>query len=97
MSSPLALEEEKEALLERMRMSRAAYRSRLIHSDTVTLNFNNNPENGSRFPRSHVFQIVMHHPYLSALAVMGLWLIGPRRAFDMAVKSGHVITHYLSK
>ncbi len=83
-----SLQAEKEALLEHIHASRAAYRRMLTDLNTAEQQkFENKvarlaPEQPG-FPRSMTVRWVMKHPYLSALAVAGttaLIAIGPRRA-----------------
>ena len=74
MSDPL--EDEKKALLERMRASRNAYRSRFIHADE------DHHVDTQSFPRSHTFKFLTRHPYstiLSLPAIMRLLRSHKRR------------------
>ena len=89
MSLSVALDNEKEAVLERMRKNRADDRSRFVHRDAATL-YGNQVSN-SKFPRSHVFKILTDHPYLAAVAAIGILLLGPRKALRIAVKSSTAI------
>lgn len=58
-----ALEDEKRALLERMRASRSAYRSRFIHADE------DHHVDTRSFPRSHTFKFLTRHPYSAVLSL----------------------------
>jgi hypothetical protein len=58
-----ALEDEKKALLERMRASRNAYRSRFIHANE------NHHVDTQSFPRSHTFKFLTRHPYSAVLSL----------------------------
>jgi len=82
-----SLQEERDALLEHIHASRAAYRRMLtdinaaeeqkFHNEAARLA----PEQPD-FPRSKTMRWVIKHPYLAALAVAGtatLIVIGPRR------------------
>ena len=96
MSTPL--EEERRALLERMRASRANYRSRFpdepgsqaqpqrqhLHAPS--------PPNEHAFPRSHTFRLITRHPYVTALAASALIAAIPGGAVKKAVKGGAVLT-----
>jgi hypothetical protein len=83
-----SLQEERDALLEHIHASRAAYRRMLTEVNAVEEEkFQNEaarlaPEQPG-FPRSRTMRWIIKHPYLSALAVAGtaaLVVIGPRRA-----------------
>lgn len=56
------LEDEKKALLERMRASRNAYRSRFIHADE------DHHVDTQSFPRSHTFKFLTRHTYSAVLS-----------------------------
>jgi hypothetical protein len=58
-----ALEDEKRALLERMRASRNAYRSRFLHADE------DHHVDTHSFPRSHTFKFLTRHPYSAVLSL----------------------------
>jgi hypothetical protein len=85
-----SLQEERDALLEHIHASRAAYRRMLTEVNTAEEQKLDNriaklaPEQPG-FPRSMTVRWIMKHPYLSALAVAGtaaLVVIGPRRAMQ---------------
>ena len=82
-----SLQEERDALLEHIHASRAAYRRMLTDLNAAEeQKFNNEiaklaPETPG-FPRSMTVRWIMKHPYISAFAVAGtaaLLIIGPRR------------------
>jgi len=60
-----ALEDEKKALLERMRASRNAYRSRFVHADE-----DHHAKDTQAFPRSHTFRFLTRHPYSAAISLL---------------------------
>ena len=84
MSDPL--EDEKRALLERMRASRNAYRSRFIHADE------DHHVDTHSFPRSHTFKFLTRHPYSAALGLLATLAVVPRRSLNKAVKGGAAVT-----
>lgn len=89
-----SLEEEKRALLERMRASREDCRSR----------FPPEPDPGAHhpqvqplahphaFPRSHTFRFIQRHPYGAALVAGALIAAIPAGSVKKAVKGGAVLT-----
>jgi hypothetical protein len=86
-----SLEEERDALLEHIHASRAAYRRMLTEVNAVEeQKFQNEasrlaPEQPG-FPRSRTMRWIIKHPYLAALAAAGttaLIVIGPRRVVKM--------------
>lgn len=71
-----SLEDEKQALLNRMAASRVAYRRSLLGTDTVTTI--ENTASANSFPRSKTLRWIKEHPYLCMLAVAAV-AAGPRR------------------
>ena len=80
-----ALEDEKRALLERMRASRNAYRSRFLHADE------DHHVDTHSFPRSHTFKFLIRHPYSATLAALAAVAVLPRGSVRKAVKGSAAI------
>jgi hypothetical protein len=81
------LENERQALLERMSESRKDLRVRYVHeederafSDTGT------------FPRSRTFKFITRHPYYSSLGVLAALTALPSGSLSKAVRSGAALT-----
>jgi hypothetical protein len=80
------LEQERNALLERMHASRNNYRSELVHTEETE-------EPGRRattdaFPRSQTFKFITRHPYSTSLGLLAALLVLPRKPLGRAVKGG---------
>jgi hypothetical protein len=96
MSTPL--EEERRALLERMRASRENYRSRFPDEPSSQAHYkphhqhlhDPSPPNDHAFPRSHTFRLITRHPYVTALAASALIAAIPGGAVKKAVKGSAV-------
>ena len=77
------LEQERNALLERMHTSRNIYRSELSHTEepgrTIT---------ATEFPRSRTFKFISRHPYSASLGLLAALAVLPRRPLGRAVKGG---------
>ena len=77
------LEQERNALLERMHTSRNIYRSELAHPEepgrTVTFD---------AFPRSRTFKFISRHPYSASLGLLAALAVLPRGPLSRAVKGG---------
>ena len=75
------LEQERNALLERMHASRNNYRSELVHTEepgrTTTAN---------EFPRSQTFKFLTRHPYSTSLGLLAALAFLPRKPLRRAVK-----------
>ncbi|PTR13467.1 MULTISPECIES: hypothetical protein [unclassified Nitrosospira] len=77
------LEQERNALLERMHASRNNYRSELVYTEeprqTVTVD---------AFPRSQTFKFIARHPYSASLGLLAALAFLPRKPLRRAVKGG---------
>ena len=81
------LEEERNALLERMHASRHSYRSELVHVEE--------PEHTTAvgaFPRSRTFKFIARHPYYASLGLLAALSVIPRKPLGRAVKGGIALT-----
>jgi hypothetical protein len=80
------LEQERNALLERMHASRNNYRSELVHTEepgeTTAVN---------AFPRSRTFKFLTRHPYSTSLGLLAALAVLPRKPLGRAVKRGIVL------
>jgi hypothetical protein len=76
MKNAPSLEEERQALLEQIHASRAAYRRMLTEQDEQAQAAAESRLHGIRedpaFPRSRTIRWIMQHPYISAAAVAGV-------------------------
>jgi hypothetical protein len=81
-----ALEDERNALLERMHASRTTYRSELSHVEEQV-----EAAAADVFPRSETFRFVKRHPYYASLGLFAALSIMPRMPLRRAVKSGAVL------
>ncbi len=96
MNTPL--EEERRALLERMRASRKDYRSRFPDEASPQAHYKPqhqhlhapSPPSAHAFPRSHTFRFITRHPYVAALAASALIAAIPGGAVKKAVKGSAV-------
>jgi hypothetical protein len=77
------LEDERNALLERMHASRTTYRSELSHVEEQV-----DAVAADVFPRSETFKFVKRHPYYASLGLIAALSIMPRMRLRRAVKSG---------
>jgi len=83
-----ALEDERNALLERMHASRKTYRSELTHAkEQVQVRI----DDADAFPRSETFKFIQRHPYYASLGLLAALSIMPRMPLRRAVKSGAVL------
>lgn len=87
MSTPL--EDERNALLERMRDSRRYYRSVFIPADEHP---GGDSDHAQAFPRSHTFKFLTRHPYSISLGLLAALSMMPRGRLNRAVKGGLAIT-----
>lgn len=83
----IPLEDERKALLERMRESRQRYRSVFIPEDE-----HDEPADIGVFPRSHTFKFITRHPYSASLGLLAALSMTPRGPLNKAVKGGIAIT-----
>ena len=82
-----ALEDERNALLERMHASRKTYRSELTHAkEQVQVRI----DDADAFPRSETFKFIQRHPYYASLGLLAALSIMPRMPLRRAVKGGAV-------
>ena len=79
-----ALEDERNALLERMHASRKTYRSELTPAKEQV----QAPTRDDVFPRSETFKFIKRHPYYASLGLLAALSIMPRMPLRRAVKSG---------
>jgi len=100
-----SLQEERDALLEHIHASRAAYRRMLTDLNAAEeQKFENEiarlaPETPG-FPRSMTVRWIMKHPYISAFAAAGtaaLLIVGPRRAVRTVSNRVAVLKHSIPK
>jgi hypothetical protein len=77
------LEDERNALLERMHASRTTYRSEFSHAEEQV-----DAPAADVFPRSETFKFVKRHPYYASLGLIAALSIMPRMPLRRAVKSG---------
>jgi hypothetical protein len=87
MSTPL--EDERKALLERMRASRRYYRSVFIPADEPPAL---DSDRTQAFPRSHTFKFLTQHPYSTSLGLLVALSIMPHGRLNRAVKGGLALT-----
>jgi hypothetical protein len=94
-----SIEDERQAILDRMEASRERYRRMLRDQPEVIANVHHPvgrhaayavPED--RFPRSAAMRWVAQHPLLCAAAVAAVVVIGPRRIMRTAIKGGSAAT-----
>jgi len=78
-----ALEDERNALLERMHASRKTYRCELTHAKEQV-----QAPIDDVFPRSETFKFIKRHPYYASLGLIAALSIMPRMRLRRAVKSG---------
>jgi len=83
----IPLEDERKALLERMRESRRHYRSVLIPADE-----HDEPADIHAFPRSRTFKFITRHPYYTSLGLIAALSMAPRGPLNKAVKGGIALT-----
>jgi len=90
-----SIEDERQAILDRMEASRERYRRMLRGQPEVIANVHHPvgrhaayalPED--RFPRSAAMRWVAQHPLLCAAAVAAVVVVGPRRIMRTAIKGG---------
>lgn len=91
-----SIEDERQAILDRMEVSRERYRRMLRNQPEVIANVHHPvgrhaayalPED--RFPRSAAMRWVAQHPLLCAAAIAAVVVIGPRRIMRTAIKGGN--------
>jgi len=78
-----ALEDERNALLERMHASRKTYRSELTPAEGPV-----QAPTDDVFPRSETFKFIKRHPYYASLGLLAALSIMPRMPLRRAVKGG---------
>lgn len=100
MKNNYSLEEERQAILQRMQESREHYRHMLRDQPEVHVN-PNHPQGwhaayavaDNEFPRSKTMRWIAQHPFMCATAVTALIVIGPgRRLARTAAKRGDAAT-----
>ena len=64
----LSLEEQKKILLDRMEENRRNFRNNFIQQFSSTENSTDLSINSGEFPRSYIFKLLTHHPYLIGIA-----------------------------
>lgn len=94
-----SLEDDRQAILDRMESSRSRYRRMLRNQPEVIANVHHPvgrhaayavPED--RFPRSAALRWVAQHPLLCVAAIAAVVVIGPRRIARAALKGGSAAT-----
>ena len=85
------LENERQALLERMSESRQDLRVRFVHKE------DEHPDEGTLsgidvFPRSRTFKFITRHPYYSSLGLLAALAALPSGSLNKAVKGGMALT-----
>jgi len=80
------LEEQQNALLERIRAKRAEYRRQLLPHERL-LQEEQGIYDDNVFPRSITFRILTHHYYIVLIAAAALLFAGPRKTITAAVAS----------
>jgi hypothetical protein len=82
------LENERQALLERMSESRKDLRGRFVHKeeDEGTLS------GIDVFPRSHTFKFITRHPYYTSVGLLAALTALPSGSLSKAVKGGVALT-----
>jgi len=90
-----SLEEERQAILDRMESSREHYRRMLLNEPEVHASEHHPPERhashvmvSEEFPRSRAMRWMMQHPFLCITAVAAIVMIGPARLTRTALKGG---------
>lgn len=92
-----SIENERQAILDRMEASRERYRRMLRNQPEVIANVHHPvgrhaayalPEE-DRFPRSATMRWIAQHPLLCAAAIAAVVAIGPRRIVRTAIKGGN--------
>lgn len=79
------LEEEKQAVLERIRIRRAEYRMQFLPRER--LDKDGRLVDSDTFPRSVAFKLLTHHPFLLLGAAAALFFAGPRKSLIAAATS----------
>jgi hypothetical protein len=102
-----SLESERNAILNRMQMSRTGFRHMLADDEdemhaaaadlhaTSPLTSQHHPahiDSRHRFPRSATMRLLTRHPFACALTVAAVVVIGPRRIMRTVVNKGSVLT-----
>lgn len=94
-----SLEEERQAILDRMEVSRERYRRMLRNQPEVIANEHHPAGHhavyalpNDRFPRSAAMRWVAQHPVLCAAAIAAVIVIGPGRIARTAMKGGSAAT-----
>jgi hypothetical protein len=77
------LEQDRNALLERMHASRNNYRSELVHTEEP-----GRTAAADAFPRSRTFKFITRHPYSTSLGLLAALAVLPRKPLGRAVKAG---------
>lgn len=99
-----SLEEERQAILQRMQASREHYRHMLRDQPEVHAN-PHHPEgrhavyavDRNEFPRSKTMRWIAQHPFLCAAAVAALIVIGPGRIVRGAAKGGNAAPAFTAR
>lgn len=94
-----SLEDERQAILDRMAASRERYR-RMLHNQPEVIVNEHHPVGrhavyalpDDRFPRSTAMRWVAQHPVLCAAAIAAVVVIGPARIARTAMKGGSAAT-----
>lgn len=99
-----SLEEERQAILQRMRESREHYRHMLRDQPEMHVN-PNHPQgrhaayavDSNEFPRSKTMRWIAQHPFMCAGAIAAVIVIGPGRIVRSAAKGGNAATAFTAR
>jgi hypothetical protein len=80
------LEQDRNALLERMHASRNNYRFELVHTEEPGRT--GRTAGADAFPRSRTFKFITRHPYSTSLGLLAALSVLPRKPLGRAVKAG---------
>ncbi len=82
-----SLENEKNALLARMDVSRSAYRSRYAKAEEYPTT-----DDVGAFPRSRTFRFILRHPYYASLGVAAALALVPRKPLGKVLRGSVALT-----
>ena len=81
-----SLENEKNALLARMDVSRSAYRSRYVRAEKYQA------DDLGTFPRSRTFRFITRHPYYASIGVAAALGLIPRKPLGKVLRGSMALT-----
>ena len=82
-----SLENEKNALLARMDVSRCAYRSRYVRAEEYP-----QADDLGTFPRSRTFKFITRHPYYASIGVAAALGLIPRKPLGKVLRGSMALT-----